>query len=116
MHQRCLLLGRPPVKFGAWTSAHFLRRSTFLSDCTQTQTHSPEAAPQEVQIFTAGDSLLSFEFYLFIYLFIYLETECKRGRGREREGDTKSKAGSRLRAARTEPYAGLEPTHCEIMT
>ena len=34
----------------------------------------------------------------------------------EGEGDTESKAGSRLRAVRTEPDAGLEPTHREIMT
>ena len=34
----------------------------------------------------------------------------------EREGDTESKAGSRLRAARTEPDVGLEPTNREIMT
>ena len=38
------------------------------------------------------------------------------GRGREREGDTESEAGSRLRAVRTEPHAGLELTNREIMT
>ena len=36
--------------------------------------------------------------------------------GAEREGDTESKAGSRLRAASTEPNAGLEPMNCEIVT
>ena len=34
----------------------------------------------------------------------------------EREGDTESIAVSRLRAASTEPDAGLEPTNREIMT
>ena len=38
------------------------------------------------------------------------------GQGAEREGDTESKAGSRLRAISTEPDAGVELTHCEIMT
>ena len=36
--------------------------------------------------------------------------------GAEREGDTASKAGSRLRAVSTWPYAGLELTNCEVMT
>ena len=36
--------------------------------------------------------------------------------GAEREGDTESEAGSRLRAVRTEPDAGLEPTNREIVT
>ena len=36
--------------------------------------------------------------------------------GSEREGDTESEAGSRLRAVRTEPDAGLELTDDEIMT
>ena len=36
--------------------------------------------------------------------------------GVEREGDTESEAGSRLQAVSTEPAAGLEPTHREIMT
>ena len=36
--------------------------------------------------------------------------------GAEREGDTESKAGSRLRAVRAEPDAGLKPTNREIMT
>ena len=34
----------------------------------------------------------------------------------EREGDTESEAGFRLRAVSTEPDAGLELTHREIMT
>ena len=38
------------------------------------------------------------------------------GAERVREGDTKSKAGSRFRAASTEPEVGLEPTNPEIMT
>ena len=37
------------------------------------------------------------------------------GRGAEREGDTEFDAGSRLRAVSTEPDAGLELTHSEIM-
>ena len=36
--------------------------------------------------------------------------------GAEREGDTESEAGSRLRAVRTEPDAGLELTDREIVT
>ena len=36
--------------------------------------------------------------------------------GAERKGDTDSEAGSRLRAVSTELDAGLELTHCEIMT
>ena len=36
--------------------------------------------------------------------------------GAEREGDTEPEAGSRLRAAITEPDAGLELTDREIMT
>ena len=38
------------------------------------------------------------------------------GGGAEREGDTESEAGSRLRAVRTEPDAGLTPMNREIMT
>ena len=34
----------------------------------------------------------------------------------EREGDTDSEAGSRLRAASTEPDVRLEFTSCEMMT
>ena len=41
-------------------------------------------------------------------------SEHKWRRGRETE--TEPEAGSRLRAASTEPDAGLEPTNCEIMT
>ena len=37
------------------------------------------------------------------------------GEGAEREGDTESKAGSKLRAASTEPDVGLELTSHEIM-
>ena len=44
------------------------------------------------------------------------DTEHEWGRGREREGDTESEAGSRSRAASTEPDAGLEPTNREIVT
>ena len=36
-------------------------------------------------------------------------------RGTEREGDTESEAGSRPRAVRPEPDAGLELTDREIM-
>ena len=38
------------------------------------------------------------------------------GRRAEREGDVDSEAGSRLRAASTEPDVGLELTNREIMT
>ena len=46
------------------------------------------------------------------------QTECKWGRGRETEteGDTESEAGSRLRAASTDPNVECEPTNCESMT
>ena len=43
------------------------------------------------------------------------ETGHEWGWGREREGETETEAGSRLRAVRTEPDAGLEPTDREIM-
>ena len=36
--------------------------------------------------------------------------------GADREGDTESKAGSRLRAASTEPDVGLEPMNYKINT
>ena len=35
---------------------------------------------------------------------------------RERQGDAESEAGSRFWAVSAELYAGLEPTHCKIMT
>ena len=38
------------------------------------------------------------------------------GEGAEREGDTESIAGSRLRAASTEPDAGLKPINHELVT
>ena len=38
------------------------------------------------------------------------------GGGAEGEGDPESEAGSRLRAVRTEPDAGLELRNREIMT
>ena len=44
------------------------------------------------------------------------ETEHEWGRVREREGDTESETGSRLCTVSTEPNAGLEITHREIMT
>ena len=53
-----------------------------------------------------------------VYLFLREREErqsVNRG-GAEREGDTESEAGSRLRAACTEPDTGLEPTNSEIMT
>ena len=52
-------------------------------------------------------------------MFIHFEMKNEWGEGggwAEREGDTESEAGSRLRAVSTEPYAGLEPTNCEIMS
>ena len=39
-----------------------------------------------------------------------------RGGGAGKEGDKNSEAGSRLQAVSTEPYVGLEPTSCEIIT
>ena len=44
------------------------------------------------------------------------ERQSTSGRGAERDGDTESEAGSRLRAASTEPDAGLELANHEIMT
>ena len=50
-------------------------------------------------------------------MFIFERERYSTSRGRaEREGDTESKAGSRLRAASTEPDAGLKLTDREIMT
>ena len=57
-------------------------------------------------------SYLPFIFYFFKFFNVYLflgETE-QAGEGAEREGDTGSPAGSRLRAASTEPHAGAR-TH-----
>ena len=42
------------------------------------------------------------------------ETECEQGKSRE--GDTEAEAGSRLRAASTEPNTRLKLTNREIMT
>ena len=36
--------------------------------------------------------------------------------GTEKEGDAESEAGSRLRAIRREPNAGLQLTNCETVT
>ena len=59
----------------------------------------------------------SFFFFLNVYLLgRERETEREQERGIEREGDTQSEAGSRLRAVSTEPDAGLELPHREIMT
>ena len=44
------------------------------------------------------------------------ERETEWGWGAESEGDTESEAGSRLPAVSTEPDAGLELTHREIMS
>ena len=55
------------------------------------------------------------DFFFNIYLFLR-QRESMNGGGAEREGDTESEAGSRLRAASTEPDAGLELTNLEIMT
>ena len=55
---------------------------------------------------------------MFMYYFCDRERvreSASRG-GAEREGDTGSEAGSRLRAAGTEPDAGPELTDREIMT
>ena len=53
--------------------------------------------------------------FFFMFLFIFERERVSRG-GTEREGATESKAGSRLRAASTEPDAGLELKNCEIRT
>ena len=70
---------------------------------------------------TWGAWCFYFSFLKCVYLLLRerereTETECEWGQGREREGDTKSEAGSRLRAASTEPDAGLELTNHEIVT
>ena len=52
-------------------------------------------------------------FYLFLG---QRETEHERGRGRERGRHTELETGSRLRAIRPEPDAGLELTDREIVT
>ena len=59
-----------------------------------------------------------FHFFFFqIYLFLRdRERQSMSRGGAEEEGGTESEAGSSLQAVSTEPYAGLEPTHCEIMT
>ena len=54
---------------------------------------------------------------MFYYLFLReRERQSMNGGGAEREGDTESEMGSRLRAVRTEPAAGLELTDREIRT
>ena len=61
--------------------------------------------------------LISF-FFLFLFFNVYLllrETQSVSRGGAEKEGDTESEAGSRLRAVRTEPHAGLELMSYEIM-
>ena len=52
---------------------------------------------------------------MFIY-FWQSEKQSMSGGGAEREGDTESEAGSRFWTVSTEPDAGFELTHCEIMT
>ena len=60
---------------------------------------------------------LSFVFYFILFRFIYFEREGEMEEGKDREGGRhRIRAGSRLRAAGTEPDAGLEPTNLEIMT
>ena len=49
------------------------------------------------------------------YLFLRERASTRQG-GAERKGDTELKAVFRLRAASTEPDAGLKPTNREIMT
>ena len=44
------------------------------------------------------------------------ERQSASGGGAEGEGNKESKAGPRLGAVSTEPYAGLKPTNREIMT
>ena len=50
-----------------------------------------------------------------MFLFIFERERTSKGWA-EREGDTEPKADPRLRAASTEPDAGLELTNCEIVT
>ena len=61
---------------------------------------------------------MHFFFYAFFLICIFERQRHRAGAGEgvEREGGTESEAGSRLRAVRTEPEAGLEPMNCEIMT
>ena len=54
-------------------------------------------------------------FCLNVYLFLRERESTSRG-GAERERETESEAGSRLRAASTEPDMGPEPTNGETMT
>ena len=54
-------------------------------------------------------TIISFKF-IFIYFEKERENEQGWGRERRREG-----IPSRLHIVRTEPDAGLDPTHCEIM-
>ena len=73
----------------------------------------------DCQLFSSSLSCCPSSSSFFYCLFIcerQRETEHKQGRGRERDGDTESEAGSGLRAVRTEPDTGLEPTNCEIVT
>ena len=60
---------------------------------------------------------VSLFFFLNIYLFLRDRERKSTSRGgAEREGDTEAKAGSRLRAASTEPDAGLDLMDREIRT
>ena len=82
------------------------------------EARTPQAsipASEEWKPLTASLKLESL-FFFNVCLFFERETEHARGRGRERERDTEPGAGSRLRAASTEPNTGLEPTDREIMT
>ena len=57
----------------------------------------------------------SLKFFL-IFIHFFFERQSVSGGGAEREGDPESKAGSRLRAASTEPNVGLQRPNHEIMT
>ena len=50
-----------------------------------------------------------------MFIHFFERQSASRG-GAEREGDSESEAGSRLRAASTEPDAGLELANREIRT
>ena len=53
---------------------------------------------------------------IFLNIYLFWERQSMSSGGAEREEDTESKAGSRLRAASTEPNTGLELRNHEVMT
>ena len=55
-------------------------------------------------------------FFFFNLFIVERERQSMSREGAERGGGTESEAGSGLRAVSTEPDAGLEPAHREIVT